>query len=189
MLAAMLGLVGGFCLFGTFSALVVNVRMALESKENEERRWVHLMLSGALAFILAGQLKCLAMLPSSCLPRGKDVRLSRHCSCVLAPCRYDALQVSSLKFREVYLEEGQQYIDWKKSKPVHRRCGSRLPSQKTCLCCLDDFEPASAAAVLLCGHVFHEECILAWFLSPGGHLGSCPTCRTRTTSAAPDSEV
>ena len=35
--------------------------------------------------------------------------------------------------------------------------GLSLETQKTCLCCLEDFQPTSRVAVLPCGHVFDEE--------------------------------
>lgn len=52
--------------------------------------------------------------------------------------------------------------------------GLSLEAQKTCLCCLEDFEASKQVAVLPCGHVFHEEGKRFTFasLTPRGlHLG------------------
>ena len=50
--------------------------------------------------------------------------------------------------------------------------------EPTCVCCLDDFTPKDTLAVLPCGHVFHEECVMKWFLADAS-AGACPMCRAR----------
>ena len=35
--------------------------------------------------------------------------------------------------------------------------GLSSATQKTCLCCLEDFQPSSQVAVLPCGHIFDED--------------------------------
>ncbi|CAE7691482.1 ATL73 [Symbiodinium sp. CCMP2456] len=47
----------------------------------------------------------------------------------------------------------------------------------TCVCCLEDFQPGSAIAVLKCGHTFHKKCIESWVLSGSSAAGACPVCR------------
>lgn len=52
-----------------------------------------------------------------------------------------------------------------------------LATQKTCLCCLEEFEVSNRVAVLPCGHVFDEDCILEWSASRRRASRTCPICR------------
>eukprot|EP00434_Breviolum_minutum_P023696 symbB.v1.2.020902.t1/scaffold1783.1/size101483/3 len=47
----------------------------------------------------------------------------------------------------------------------------------SCACCYNDFSPASAVALLQCGHVFCQDCIAHWALSGRANSGTCPVCR------------
>ena len=55
---------------------------------------------------------------------------------------------------------------------------ARRGDQPACACCMDDFVSEEALAMLPCGHVFHEECIMQWFLTDLSD-GVCPMCRAR----------
>eukprot|EP00440_Ansanella_granifera_P000972 gb/GFBE01001049.1/.p1 GENE.gb/GFBE01001049.1/~~gb/GFBE01001049.1/.p1 ORF type:complete len:388 (+),score=50.01 gb/GFBE01001049.1/:1-1164(+) len=46
-----------------------------------------------------------------------------------------------------------------------------------CLCCLSDMGPDDVVALLPCGHVFHEECIVSWAVSGTTAADTCPLCR------------
>eukprot|EP00439_Symbiodinium_sp_Y106_P068495 s374_g11.t1 len=52
-----------------------------------------------------------------------------------------------------------------------------MNEQGTCLCCLEDFEDSSVVALLPCGHIFHEECIMAWGIAKRRASTGCPVCR------------
>mmetsp|Transcript_56938 Transcript_56938/g.133134 ORF Transcript_56938/g.133134 Transcript_56938/m.133134 type:complete len:144 (+) Transcript_56938:1-432(+) len=54
---------------------------------------------------------------------------------------------------------------------------ARLQEDNACYCCLNEFENRCQIAILPCGHVFHEECIAAWSVSPSKNAGTCPVCR------------
>lgn len=55
-----------------------------------------------------------------------------------------------------------------------RRASEHLPRER-CTVCLEEMNP-SACESLVCGHVFHAECIRSWVARPGPV--SCPICRT-----------
>ncbi|KAI3795156.1 hypothetical protein L1987_37805 [Smallanthus sonchifolius] len=44
---------------------------------------------------------------------------------------------------------------------------------KSCVVCLDDFEPREMVTLTPCNHMFHENCIVPWVKSHG----QCPVCR------------
>ncbi|CAE7802192.1 Rnf103 [Symbiodinium sp. CCMP2456] len=52
-----------------------------------------------------------------------------------------------------------------------------MNEQSTCLCCLEDFEDSSVVALLPCGHIFHEDCIMAWTIAKRRASKGCPVCR------------
>lgn len=48
---------------------------------------------------------------------------------------------------------------------------------KNCSCCLKEYEPEDDVAVILCGHLYCEQCLAEWVCS-GKKAGSmCPICR------------
>ncbi|CAE7843423.1 DZIP3 [Symbiodinium necroappetens] len=99
--------------------------------------------------------------------------------CVWAPSRYDMLQSMSPQFCCVHIGSGRREMS--KSIPALQSSLSascaRDSISATCLCCLEDFRPESEVALLPCGHVFHEECITSWSMSPSKSARSCPACR------------
>ncbi|KAJ0628950.1 putative transcription factor C2H2 family [Helianthus annuus] len=54
-----------------------------------------------------------------------------------------------------------------RSKPRENEDG------KSCVVCLDDFEPREMVTLTPCNHMFHENCIVPWVKSHG----QCPVCR------------
>lgn len=61
-----------------------------------------------------------------------------------------------------------------------------LRIQKNCSCCLKEYEPTDRVAVLLCGHIYCENCLADWVVS-GKKAGSmCPICRFDFTTDAVD---
>lgn len=44
-----------------------------------------------------------------------------------------------------------------------------------CEICKEEFTSSSDIESLLCGHIFHEECLNNWFQTKGSH--NCPNCR------------
>ena len=48
--------------------------------------------------------------------------------------------------------------------------------ESTCACCMDDFTAEDVVARLPCGHVFHEKCVMRWFLVR--ESSACPMCRS-----------
>lgn len=47
----------------------------------------------------------------------------------------------------------------------------------SCVCCLSDFEAGDALAVLPCGHMFCEACVVSWSFSGRAASRHCPVCR------------
>ena len=77
----------------------------------------------------------------------------------------------------------------KSSRPVKKVLGkvsvkdsNPIIPQETCICCMEDFLSADVVARLPCGHIFHEKCIMHWFLIRDSSL--CPMCRSQSASAA-----
>ncbi|CAE7892832.1 Rnf222 [Symbiodinium sp. KB8] len=52
-----------------------------------------------------------------------------------------------------------------------------LRSVSSCCCCYTDFESDHEVAVLVCGHIFCESCIVTWALSGRQSASTCPVCR------------
>ena len=71
-------------------------------------------------------------------------------------------------------EQLMKTVLWQVSVP-----SAKAPcEQLTCSCCMDDFRPTDPLALLPCGHVFHEECVMKWFLTDAS-AGACTMCRAR----------
>mmetsp|Transcript_35210 Transcript_35210/g.81147 ORF Transcript_35210/g.81147 Transcript_35210/m.81147 type:complete len:203 (-) Transcript_35210:89-697(-) len=106
------------------------------------------------------------------------------CLCVWAPCRFETLiseATELLEFRYVEIRAGEA-IEWVASDVVSGLPRPAAISQKTCPCCLEDFQSGSQVAVLPCLHVFHEECVARWsFAASSGPKAACPTCRAAYT--------
>merc|ERR1712118_525128 len=54
-----------------------------------------------------------------------------------------------------------------------KTAGSNLFLGQTCSICLAPFEKSDDVNVLLCGHLFHRDCISKWL---GEHSRACPLC-------------
>ena len=95
---------------------------------------------------------------------------------VWACVNLDKLGEATPQFNVVRLEPGA-------CKPCLERKASpawtKPYPQKTCLCCLEDFQSQDTMALLPCGHVYHESCLVDWF-STRKTQGTCPLCRYST---------
>ncbi|KDP24198.1 hypothetical protein JCGZ_25855 [Jatropha curcas] len=56
---------------------------------------------------------------------------------------------------------------------LNERAREKEEDGKSCVVCLEDFEPKEAVMLTPCNHMFHEECIVPWVKSHG----QCPVCR------------
>lgn len=102
---------------------------------------------------------------------------------------FEELETSALEFRCMHIQvmpEGVEvggktaHVDVVEKASV-LESGLSSATQKTCLCCLEDFQPSSQVAVLPCGHIFDEDCILAWSAAKRKASRTCPTCRSNFT--------
>ena len=61
---------------------------------------------------------------------------------------------------------------------MNSRCSRHL--KQTCLVCLEATRSTNSAGTkrLTCGHAFHTECILTWFVTSD----ACPVCRCNQVS-------
>lgn len=50
---------------------------------------------------------------------------------------------------------------------------------RQCLICLSDFVPGEQTVMLKCGHFFHKDCLMPWFVEHH----TCPTCRENIDEA------
>ncbi|CAE7581461.1 RMR1 [Symbiodinium natans] len=101
----------------------------------------------------------------------------KECRRTWASYKFEDLEVSSVpEFRRVSISGPDAELSWS-------ACASMIPTpsikkDKSCLCCLEDFQGTSSIAVLPCGHIFHEECITSWALATSKAGNSCPQCRS-----------
>ena len=106
--------------------------------------------------------------------RAPKLKLGREF--VWAHVDLDKLGEATPQFNVVRLEPGA-------CKPCLERKASpawtKPYPQKTCLCCLEDFQSQDTMALLPCGHVYHESCLVDWF-STRKTQGTCPLCRYST---------
>jgi len=118
--------------------------------------------------------------------------MEKECHCVWAGYKFGELDTptpAGLVFNLVSVKtdlsdpESPSNITWTALTTVSRTLSGSISSQKSCACCLEDFDVDTEVAVLPCGHVYHEECIARWVLSSAKEA-SCPTCRTPFDHAA-----
>ena len=68
--------------------------------------------------------------------------------------------------------EAELYRD--SNKNIQVNCGSYGNcTVENCTICSDKFESESMVATLICGHVFHSDCIKEW----GHYSPTCPLCK------------
>lgn len=53
------------------------------------------------------------------------------------------------------------------------------PSEETCVICLSNIEEGDECRVTQCGHTFHADCLLSWWMYKPRRNLRCPMCRTR----------
>ena len=85
---------------------------------------------------------------------------------------FDELATATPQYYIVRLEPGSKTCRERRAHPPE----TKPWPQKTCLCCLEDFQSQGTLSILPCGHVFHENCIVDWF-SASQTRGTCPVCR------------
>ncbi|CAE7590857.1 Rnf103 [Symbiodinium natans] len=136
----------------------------------------------SLALIILGGVACLASLRPDEEEEAVEVELEKgergECICIWASLSYANLS-SPAEFHQVCVRHDET-IEWERGDVVTRvesASESHVVQSKTCLCCLEDFQPSSQLALLPCGHVFHEECIACWSVSLSASARCCPTCR------------
>lgn len=93
---------------------------------------------------------------------------------IWASCTYQQLGADVSAFHTVYACGNHKLA---KGSPVSVLPAVPVVGCSTCVCCLEDFRPCSAIAVLKCGHTFHQKCIESWVLSGSSAAGACPVCR------------
>ena len=88
--------------------------------------------------------------------RGRQVK---ECSCIWATCEFGTLAKRPLDYRHVRIITKDGAVDWTPIAEVSNLSSAcfGLELEKTCPCCLDEFQPDSKVAVLPCRHIFHEE--------------------------------
>lgn len=57
--------------------------------------------------------------------------------------------------------------------------GSKLSEYPTCIICIKESNTCEERVVkiLNCGHIFHYECLMHWFVSANQKRGTCLNCR------------
>ncbi|CAE7472983.1 unnamed protein product [Symbiodinium natans] len=167
-------------------ALGMCASMITMSPSEYRRNWLVLMTIPVCCVMLVGISVMLignAGRENSDLVTPISLEKQDETSRVWAPCRYDTLDSICPQFCCFRIEKGKR-PKWELSRPALELqttlFAAQAASLSTCLCCLDDFQPASHVALLPCGHVFHEECIASWSVSSASESArSCPACRTK----------
>mmetsp|Transcript_51957 Transcript_51957/g.116544 ORF Transcript_51957/g.116544 Transcript_51957/m.116544 type:complete len:200 (+) Transcript_51957:67-666(+) len=111
------------------------------------------------------------------MPTATKVTSPRELTCIWASCTFGELHSAiDMSFSRVLVKRDDARTEWTSEGTLSRSVPVAPPGQKTCPCCLDEFHPQSAIALLPCGHIYHEECMVCWSLSSAKTPG-CPTCR------------
>ncbi|KAJ2498679.1 hypothetical protein GGH96_004110 [Coemansia sp. RSA 1972] len=56
-------------------------------------------------------------------------------------------------------------------------CYVTKDDKPACVVCLEEYLVDQDVRVLLCGHVFHDECILEWLVRSTAKFHECPICK------------
>ena len=143
---------------------------------------VTVMLSSALL---------LGIIATACGRTGGDrsAKMAKECTCMWASCEFSVLSMQPLQYRHVQISNKEGTVEWLATTEVSGAdtAISTAEMEKTCPCCLDDFQPDSQVAILPCRHVFHERCIARWSMASAKKGALCPKCRERFNS--PDESV
>ena len=142
---------------------------------------VTVMLSSALL---------LGIIATACGRTGGDrsAKMAK-CTCMWASCEFSVLSMQPLQYRHVQISNKEGTVEWLATTEVSGAdtAISTAEMEKTCPCCLDDFQPDSQVAILPCRHVFQERCIARWSMASAKKGALCPKCRERFNS--PDESV
>jgi len=60
---------------------------------------------------------------------------------------------------------------------------------ETCVICLSDIDVGEECRVTQCGHAFHADCVLSWWMYRPRRSLRCPMCRTRQKKQAKDKQL
>ncbi|KAK8569653.1 hypothetical protein V6N13_046702 [Hibiscus sabdariffa] len=69
--------------------------------------------------------------------------------------------------------EALEKVNWDGEDDRKRKLDDDSSSVKGCIVCLDEFSDGDEVTLMLCGHVYHYNCIVEWLET--SHL--CPLCR------------
>ena len=108
-------------------------------------------------------------------PSRARMQLPKERHLVWSSCVFQDLAEVVSTFCKVYIGPDRSCVEGDTSSVMPAR---KVAQDKTCVCCLEDFAPSSEVAVLLCGHVYHRECIMIWSFSNSTSAGACPICRS-----------
>ena len=128
----------------------------------------------------------LGIIATACGRTGGDrsAKMAKECSCIWATCEFSALSTQPLQYRHMQITNKEGTVKWLSTTEVSGTdiAISTAEMEKTCPCCLDDFQPDSQVAILPCRHVFHERCIARWSMASAKKGALCPKCRERFNS-------
>ncbi|KAJ2455846.1 hypothetical protein EV183_000462 [Coemansia sp. RSA 2336] len=57
-------------------------------------------------------------------------------------------------------------------------CFTTSDDKPACVVCLEEYLVGQHVRVVLCGHVFHDECITQWLVLSKSKFHECPICKT-----------
>ncbi|CAE7241408.1 Rnf103 [Symbiodinium microadriaticum] len=132
----------------------------------------------SLGLILLGVVACLASFRHDGQEAEEALEKAEtgECICIWASLRFGSIGSVTPEFRQVCVRQAEK-IEWEAGDVVTRLGASDPATDKTCICCLEDYQPNNQIALLPCGHVFHEECLACWSVSSAAAGRCCPTCR------------
>ena len=142
-------------------------------------------LPSLIVTVLLSSALLLGIIATACGRTGGDRSAAKECRCIWATCEFSVLSTQPLQYRHVQITNREDAVEWLSTTEVSGTdtAISTAEMEKTCPCCLDDFQPDSQVAILPCRHVFHERCIARWSMASAKKGALCPKCRERFNSS------